>query len=71
VPMARIIAHELEVYGSHGMQAHRYGDMLAMIETGKLAPQRLIMRHIGLDEAPQALMDMDKFQGTGVTLIKP
>jgi alcohol dehydrogenase len=71
VPMARIIAHELEVYGSHGMQAHRYGAMLAMIESGRLAPQRLITRHIGLDEAPQALMDMDKFQGTGVTIIKP
>ena len=71
VPMARIIAHELEIYGSHGMQAHRYGAMLAMIESGKLAPQRLIMRHIGLAEAPRALMDMDHFPSPGVTIIKP
>lgn len=71
VPMARIIAHELEILGSHGMQAHRYGDMLAMIETGKLAPQRLITRNIGLNEAPQALMEMNSFQGAGVTMILP
>ena len=71
VPMARIIAHELEILGSHGMQAHRYGAMLQMIETGKLPPQKLITRHIGLNEAPQALMEMDNFPGTGVTIIQP
>ena len=71
VPMARIIAYELEILGSHGMPAHRYGAMLQMIETGKVAPQRLIRRHIGLDEAPQALMEMGNFPGTGVTIIKP
>ena len=71
VPMARIIAHELEILGSHGMQAHRYGDMLQMIESGKLAPQRLITRHIGLNETPQALMAMNSFQGAGVTMITP
>ena len=53
------------------MQAHRYGAMLQMIETGRLAPQRLITRHIGLNEAPQALMEMDRFSGAGVTIIKP
>jgi alcohol dehydrogenase len=71
VPMARIIAHELEILGSHGMQAHRYGAMLQMIETGKLAPQRLITRRIGLNEAPHALMEMGNFPGTGVTIIMP
>ncbi len=71
VPMARIIAHELEILGSHGMQAHRYGDILQMIESGKLAPQRLITRNIGLNEAPQALMAMNSFQGAGVTMILP
>ena len=35
IPMARVIANELEVLGSHGMQAHRYDAMLAMIESRK------------------------------------
>src|SRR5690606_8576051 len=40
VPMARIIAHELQILGSHGMQAFRYKAMMDMIATGKLRPQK-------------------------------
>ncbi len=71
VPMARIIAHELEVLGSHGMQAHRYDTMLAMIENGTLKPQLLIRKVIALEEAPAALTAMDSFSGSGITIIKP
>lgn len=69
IPMAKVIANELEVIGSHGMQAHRYVDMLAMIEAGKLSPGKLIGQRISLQEATRALVDMDKFEGTGVTII--
>jgi alcohol dehydrogenase len=69
VPMARIIGKELEILGSHGMQAHRYGAMLDMIGAGKLAPSRLVGRRISLAQAPEALMGMDKFQSVGATVI--
>jgi alcohol dehydrogenase len=69
IPMSKVIAHELQVLGTHGMQAHRYGAMLAMIADGKLSPQRLIGKHISLNEAPAALMAMDKFDGTGIRVI--
>jgi alcohol dehydrogenase len=69
IPMDKVIAHEIEIRGSHGMQAHRYPAMLEMIRSGKLAPQRLIGRTIGLDDAPAALMAMDKFAGTGISVI--
>jgi len=69
VPMARIIAHELKIIGSHGMQAFRYGAMMAMIASGKLKPQRLVGRTFTLDEAPAALMAMDRFEGTGIGVI--
>jgi len=69
IPMDRVLAHELEIVGSHGMQAHRYPDMLSMIEQGRLAPEKLIRRRIDLDEAPQALVDMDSFSHAGVTVI--
>ncbi|MDE2385170.1 MAG: zinc-dependent alcohol dehydrogenase family protein [Alphaproteobacteria bacterium] len=71
IPMAKVISHELEIYGSHGMQAHRYGDMLAMIASGKLAPQKLIAKRISVEEAPAALAGMGRFDGTGITMIKP
>ncbi|MDQ0512136.1 zinc-dependent alcohol dehydrogenase family protein [Ancylobacter amanitiformis] len=69
IPMALVIARELEILGSHGMQAHRYGDMLAMIRAGSLTPQRLIGRRITLEESIVALTTMDRFDGTGVTVV--
>jgi alcohol dehydrogenase len=69
VPMAKIIGNELELLGSHGMQAHRYDAMLAMIESGQLAPEKLIGRRISLEQSIGALMGMDRFEGTGVTVV--
>lgn len=69
LPMDRVIAHELEILGSHGMQAHRYPEMLEMIVQGRLDPARLIHGRISLAEAPEALMAMDRFEGQGVTVI--
>jgi alcohol dehydrogenase len=69
LPMDRVIAFELEILGSHGMQAHRYPAMLAMIRSGKLAPQKLIGRTIDLAASLEALVNMDRFEMTGVTVI--
>lgn len=69
VPMAKVIGWELEILGSHGMQAHRYGAMLDMVRSGKMDPSRLVGSQISLDEAPKALMQMDQFQGVGATVI--
>ena len=69
VPMAKVIGKELEILGSHGMQAHRYGAMLDMIASGKLDPSRLVGDRISLEDAPAALMNMDRFQSIGATVI--
>jgi alcohol dehydrogenase len=69
VPMSKIIAFELEILGSHGMQAFRYGAMMEMIATGKLSPQKLVCRKISLAEAPAALMAMDRFEGLGIGVV--
>jgi alcohol dehydrogenase len=69
IPMSKVIAHELEILGSHGMQAHRYGAMLAMVQSGQLAPAQLVGRRISLAQSVDALMHMDRFEGTGVTVI--
>ncbi|CAH0341340.1 zinc-dependent alcohol dehydrogenase family protein [Rhizobium sp. CECT 9324] len=69
IPMARVIGHELEIYGSHGMQAWRYDAMLEMIQSGKLAPQKLIGRRISLDDAARALTEMDSFKDSGISII--
>lgn len=69
VPMAKVIGQELEILGSHGMQAHRYGAMLDMVGTGKLSPERLVGRKISLEQAIEALISMDKFQAVGATVV--
>jgi alcohol dehydrogenase len=69
VPMNLVIARELELLGSHGMQAYRYPEMLAMIGAGRLRPDRLIGRRITLEESLEALVQMDGFSGIGVAVI--
>jgi alcohol dehydrogenase len=69
VPTGLIVANELEILGSHGMQAHRYPQMLAMTVDGRLKPEKLVGRTISLDEASEALVKMDSFNETGVTVI--
>ncbi len=69
VPMDKVIAGELEILGSHGMQAHRYPAMLEMIRAGKLSPEKLIGKTICLEESLDELVTMDKFGGTGITVI--
>jgi alcohol dehydrogenase len=69
IPMHKVIANELEIRGSHGMQAHRYDQMLAMIAAGDLAPQKLIGRTIDLEGSIAALTSMGEFDTTGVTII--
>jgi alcohol dehydrogenase len=69
VPMSKIIGWELEVLGSHGMQAHRYDVMMPMILSGKLKPELLVGREISLEESIDALVSMDRFQGTGTTVV--
>ena len=69
IPMSKVIAHELEIYGSHGMQAHRYDAMMEMIASGKLAPEKLVGKTINLAQSTDALMNMDRFDTAGVTVI--
>lgn len=69
IPMGRVIAHELEIYGSHGMQAHHYHRLLKMIASGRLDPGQLVQRTISLAEAPQALVEMGSFAQPGVTIV--
>jgi alcohol dehydrogenase len=71
IPMDKVIAHEIEIRGSHGMQAHRYPAMMEMIRTGKLAPRKLLGKTLTLAEAPTALTAMDRFAGAGISIIVP
>jgi alcohol dehydrogenase len=69
LPMHQVIARELEICGSHGMQASRYGEMLAMIISGRLNPGAMIGKTIPLEDAPHELAKMGEFGSVGITVI--
>lgn len=69
IPMHLVIGRELEICGSHGMQASKYAEMLAMIVSGKLDPNALIGKTIPLEQAPGDLEKMGQFGTVGITVI--
>ncbi|WP_435741810.1 zinc-dependent alcohol dehydrogenase family protein [Nocardioides sp. SYSU DS0663] len=71
VPMARVIAWEIDVLGSHGMAAADYPEMLALIEAGRLRPDRLVERVVGLEEVAAMLPGFDQAAVAGMTMVDP
>ena len=71
MPMARVIAWELNLLGSHGMAASDYPEMLALVASGALDPSLLVKREVGIEEGAVALKDLDKQVTGGITIINP
>lgn len=71
VPMDRVIGWELDVLGSHGMAAAGYPELLALVSSGVLAPQRLIERVVTLDDAATLLPAMVDAAPAGITIVDP
>jgi alcohol dehydrogenase len=69
IPMWRLHSYEIELYGSHGMQARRYPRMLEMIADGRLDPASLVTRTFDLQSGVEHLTSMDTFPGTGFAVI--
>ena len=69
VPMERVVALELEVLGSHGMAAHAFPAMLDLVAAGRLRPDLLVTREVGLDEAGAALAEVGRTPG--ITVVTP
>ncbi len=59
LPWGPVVAHELEVAGSHGMAAADYRGLLDLITSGRLDPRPLVGRVVDLAEAGAALMALD------------
>ena len=72
LPMHLVVAGELEFLGSHGMAAHDYPGLLALVGSGRLPVDRLLGPRIGLAAAGPALAAMGQgVAAAGVTLIDP
>ena len=70
--MARVIAHELRVFGVHGMAVRHYaGDAVARSRAGSVRPGELVAKTIGMDELSDEIASMGSFAQEGVTVMVP
>ncbi len=71
VPMERVIAWELDLLGSHGLASTDYPALLALVESGVLAPQDLVSETVDLQEAARRLPLLDSASPVGMTMLDP
>ncbi len=69
IPMGRVIADELEILGSHGMQAHVFPEIWNLWQTGRLPLKKLLGDSLSLAQVPQALMELNLFRSPGVRVV--
>ncbi|MBT8235491.1 MAG: alcohol dehydrogenase, partial [Bacteroidia bacterium] len=69
IPMDQVVANELEILGSHGMQAFKYPEVFELIKSRKLDLKKFIGKTISLHEAITALPNMSKNDNSGVLVI--
>ena len=70
IPMPEIIANELEIIGSHGMQAHKYPEMFELIKTKGILLDRMIFDIIALEDLPEQLAGLNKKSTAGINVVK-
>ena len=69
LPMGPVIANELEIIGSHGMQAHQYPEMLNLLFSKNVPLDKMIGQQLNLQQGVQALMNMNSFSNVGTMVI--
>lgn len=69
IPMDQVIAKELEILGSHGMQAHQYPVIWKMMTSEKIDPGRLVAKTVSLEESLGVLESMGEYTQSGVVVI--
>ena len=69
IPMWRLHAFEIELHGSHGMQAWRYPAMLEMVRSGAVDPGSLVTGTVDLRTGAAHLERMGDFPGNGFVVI--
>ncbi len=69
VPMDLVVGRELEIMGSHGMQAHLFPGLFDLIASGALDPDRLVTRLCKLEQGAELLETLDGDPHAGITVI--
>ena len=71
VPDERLVSHELDLLGSHGLAAADYPGLLALVASGALRPADLVGDVLPLDAAGAALAGLPGRTRPGVVVVEP
>jgi len=71
VPMSRVIAYELSLFGSHGIAARAYPEVFDLIDRKMIPLDRILGPRLRLEDVPVELPRIGQFQGLGIALVDP
>lgn len=69
LPMATVVAKELEVLGTKGMSARQYPELMDLIASADMDLGLLVSRTMALEDLPGAFETMEGFGGSGVAVV--
>jgi alcohol dehydrogenase len=69
IPMDRVIAHELHLMGSHGIQAQRYDKVFELVKCGGINLDKLISSREPLESVPLLLPELNNTSAAGIRII--
>lgn len=69
LPIDHMMIREQQFLSAFGLPGHGFGPMLAMIESGALAPGKVVSRTVGLSEVSDVLESMGSYGTTGIVAI--
>ncbi|MXV62746.1 alcohol dehydrogenase catalytic domain-containing protein [Natronorubrum sp. JWXQ-INN-674] len=69
LPIDEMTRWDVTVVGSRGMPPSRYDELLRMIEAGRLEPERLVTRRVGLEAVSDRLAAMTEYDTEGVEVV--
>ncbi|MFW2541907.1 zinc-dependent alcohol dehydrogenase family protein [Primorskyibacter sp. 2E107] len=69
LPWDVVYSGQLAIYGTRGMPAHRYGDLLNMVAGGLVDLSPIVARRVGLSDATAELAAFDNAAPPGVAVI--
>ncbi|ADB61736.1 Alcohol dehydrogenase GroES domain protein [Haloterrigena turkmenica DSM 5511] len=69
LPIDEMTRWDVTVVGSRGMPPSRYDELLRMIEGGRLEPEQLVTRRVGLEDVSDRLAAMSDYETSGVEVV--
>jgi alcohol dehydrogenase len=69
VPIDYMLHSEIDCITAKGFQPHRYGELFGLMDAGKIHPERLVTKHVHLQDINDRLGAMTNFETRGVEVI--